>query len=87
MTGMGEVYVNRRKMQLDVVEGDLVVESGAVEALGPDRLLKVQGDIRCTGDCDFLCSVEANKIESRRGDILVEGGLKAEAVEVKRGSL
>ena len=84
---LDEVYVAGRRMQLDKVDGDLVIEDGSVEASSREGIIIVNGSLKCIGDCYVLGSLETNDVFSTRGDLKIDGELKTGKIEVKHGSL
>ncbi len=63
---MTDERVYRETARLGIVEGDLFVEDGRVEAV--DGKLHVTGVIKCERDCEIIGDVEAGEVFSRQGD-------------------
>jgi len=67
-----EVNVRRTRMSLKDVAGDLLIDNGTVDS---SEGLTVNGEITCRGDCNLNGNVKAKSIESRDGDLIIEGNL------------
>ena len=56
--------VSRETVELGTVEGDLNVERGTIDTV--DGTLKVNGVIRCIGDCEFNGNVKLRQFSRRK---------------------
>jgi hypothetical protein len=84
--GYDEV-VSRGVRALGKVKGRLLVDDAAVEATS-GGLVEVSDLTECLGNCYFRCSLSTGSLESRHGDVVVDGDLRAGGlVEVRDGSL
>jgi len=79
--------VRRGVRALGKVGGRLLVDDAAVEAVS-GGLVEVSDLTECLGNCSFRCSLSTGSLESRHGDVGVDGDLRAGGpVEVRDGSL
>jgi hypothetical protein len=79
--------VRRGVRALGKVGGRLLVENAAVEAAS-GGLVEVSDVTQCLGSCFFRCGLVTGSLESRDGDVGVDGDLRAGGlVEVREGRL
>ncbi len=84
-----DVVIPRRgRMELDSIEGNLVMDKGSVSATQPGGTIRVSGATECKDDCIFESSLATSELTGRNGDIVVKGDLNVEnSIKIRRGRL
>ena len=82
-----DVVIPRRgRMELDSIEGNLVMDKGSVSAAQPGGTIHVSGATECKDDCLFECSLATSELTGRNGDIVVKGNLHVEnSIKIRSG--
>ena len=70
--------------ELSSVEGDLVVNDGAVITVPGNEPLKISGKLICDGDIEIQGSIEVQRIEHSNGYLTIDGNVKAEEIEIEK---
>ncbi len=84
-----DVVIPRRgRMELDSIEGNLIMDKGTVSAAQLGGIIHVSGATECKDDCLFESSLTTSELTGRNGNIVVKGDLNVEnSIKIRRGRL